>query len=102
MQYENEGVNNLTKLRNKNGCQCPTLACKLNYNGLCCSECEKKGKCPEACLNSPDICERYNVGKGHAEIGKYTKKDENGIEWVMVDRAIRIMDKMSRELKGEK
>jgi len=53
-------------------------------------------------LNSPDICERYNVSKCHSEIGKYTKKDENGIEWVTVERAIRIMDKMSRELGGRK
>lgn len=88
--------------KNDNGCKCPAPSCKINCSGLCCNDCEKKGKCPEACLNSPDICERYNAGKGHAEIGKYTKKDENGIEWVTVDRAIRIMDKMSRELGGRK
>lgn len=74
-----------------NGCKCPAPSCKINCSGVCCNDCKHRATCSEACLNDKDTCENYGRNKKLYELHKYSFPDKNGVEWVELGRAERIL-----------
>ena len=73
--------------------------CPKNNNGKCCRECEDYKTCENACLNDPELCGRNEPVTVAGKLKQMTMIDENGIEWVELNRALRIVEKAGKAVR---
>jgi hypothetical protein len=70
------------------------LACKDSANNnKCCYECDKRETCPNVCLNVPWKCGRHT--KEYDELRRNVMIDENGVEWVELSQAQKVIFHMN-------